>query len=218
MNTTQKDKAEILIADDHPIVCEGIEKILSKTADLVLSGKAHTGEELMDKINQRAWDLLLLDIAIPGASGMQLLKEVKQKQSELPVVMLSIYPEERFAIDFLKAGASGYVHKSNSPEQMLESFRRVRKGETYISPFLAQKVALDTVQLKTQPHKSLSTREYQVMCMIASGKTVSEIGKELNLSVKTISTHRSRILKKMKMKSNARLTNYCIKNFIIDFS
>lgn len=209
-------KIKILIADDHAIVCKGIEQIISTTPDLAVTDQAHSGEEVLQKARQVPWDLILLDISMPGMSGVPLLKQLKKEHPKLPVVMLSVYPEDRYGIEFLRTGASAYLSKTSPPDQLIDTIRRAAKGEVVISPHLAQKVALDMIQTQSPLHQPLSPREYQVMIMIASGKTVSEIGKELNLSVKTISTHRAHILKKMSMASNNQLINYCIKNHLID--
>lgn len=211
-----KDKIRILIADDHTIVCKGIEQILSTTPDLVVIGQAHSGEELLLKARQNQWDLILLDISMPGMSGIPLLKQLKREHKKLPVVMLSVYPEERYGVEFLRSGASAYLNKTSPADQLIDTIRKAAKGEVVVSPFLAQKIAMDMIQTQSPPHHPLSPREYQVMLMIASGKTVSEIGRELKLSVKTISAHRANILKKMNMTSNNQLINYCIKNLLID--
>lgn len=207
----------ILIADDHAVVCKGIEQILSNTPDLVVAGQANTGEEVLEKVKQGGWNLVLLDISMPGPSGLKLLKLLKKGRPDLPVIMLSVYPEERYGLDFLKAGASAYLTKTSPPEQLIDAIRKVAKGETIVGPVLAQKIALDQIHSNELAlHQSLSEREYQVLCMLGSGKTVSEIARELSLSVKTVSSHRSRILVKMNMKTSAQLTHYCVKNFLVD--
>jgi DNA-binding NarL/FixJ family response regulator len=216
MTTEIKPKLKILIADDHAVVCKGIEQILNATPDMASGGMAGSGEDVLDKIRNQRCDLVLLDISMPGLSGLALLKQIKKEWPKLPVLMLSVYPEERYAIEFLKCGASGYLAKTSAPDLLTDVIRRVANGETYIGPALAQRVALDLIQANIPAHQNLSDREFQVLCMIGSGKGVSEIGREIGLSVKTISTHRTHILKKMNMKSNAQLTNYCIKNFLVD--
>jgi DNA-binding NarL/FixJ family response regulator len=213
---TPDAKIKILIADDHAIVCKGIEQILSTTPDLAVMDFAHTGEELLEKARQSAWDLILLDISMPGISGIPLLKQLKKEHRKLPVVMLSVYPEDRYGVEFLRSGASAYLNKTSPPDQLIETIRKVAGGEIVVSPHLAQKIALDAIQTQSPLHHPLTTREHQVMLMLASGNTVSGIGKELGLSVKTVSTHRSNILKKMNMANNNQLINYCIKNHLID--
>jgi DNA-binding NarL/FixJ family response regulator len=162
-------------------------------------------------------DLVVLDIAMPGRGGLDILKEIKTQMPRLPVLMLSMYPEEQYAIRVLKSGASGYLTKESAPAELVKAIQQISQGRKYISPYLAEKLAIDLeVSTDKLPHELLSDREYQVMCMIASGKTLKEIAAGLSLSIKTISTYRSRILEKMNMKTNAELTHYAIKNRLVD--
>jgi DNA-binding NarL/FixJ family response regulator len=208
---------KILIADDHAVVREGLKQILSESPDLVVAAEASTGQEVLNIIGKKELDLVVLDIAMPGRGGLDILKEIKNQKPKLPVLILSMYPEEQYAVRVLKAGASGYITKESAPDELIKAIRQIIQGKKYVSPSLAEKLALDLeIRSETPPHEALSDREFQVMCMIASGKTLKEIAEGLSLSIKTISTYRSRILEKMNMKSNAALTHYAIKNRLVD--
>jgi DNA-binding NarL/FixJ family response regulator len=209
-------KIKILIADDHPIVREGYKKILMDTSDMVVSDEAENGQEVLNYIRKKDYDLILLDISMPGRSGLEILKELKNEKPKLPVLILSIYPEEQYAVRAFRAGASGYLTKASAPHELISAIRKISGGGRYITSSLAEKLTyyLDADAAKPL-HESLSDREYQVMLMLASGKTVSEIGAELCLSVKTISTYRSHILEKMKLKNNAEITLYAVQNKLI---
>jgi two-component system invasion response regulator UvrY len=208
---------KILIADDHPIVRQGFKQVLSETADLVVADEAGNGQEVLAFVAKRDYDVILLDISMPGKNGLEVLKELKVANPKIPVLILSIYPEEQYAIRALKAGASGYLTKASVPEELISAIRKVSRGGKYISSSLAEKIAyeLDSDSGKA-PHETLSDREYQILLMIASGKTVSDIAGEMCLSVKTVSTYRSRILDKMKLKNNAELTTYAIRNKLVE--
>ncbi len=206
----------VLIADDHTIVRKGLKQILTETPDMVVADEASNGHEVMSKIRQRDYDVVLLDISMPGKSGLDILKELKAEKPKLPVLVLSMYPEEQYAVRVLRAGASGYLTKESAPDELVVAMRKVAQGKKYVSPSLAEKLAFDLeFDAKRPLHEALSDREYQVMCMIASGKTVGEIAEKLNLSAKTISTYRARILEKMNMKNNAELTHYAIQNRLV---
>ena len=208
---------KILIADDHAIVREGLKQILSESDDLAVADEASTGQEVLEKINKNDLDLVILDIAMPGRGGLDILKEIKTQKPKLPVLMLSMYPEEQYAVRVLKSGAAGYLTKESAPGELVMAIRQISQGKKYISPSLAEKLAVDLEISPDKPsHETLSDREYQVMCMIASGKTLKEIADGLSLSIKTISTYRSRILEKMNLKTNAELTHYAIKNNLVD--
>jgi len=207
----------ILIADDHTIVRKGLKQILAETQDMVVAGEASNGFEVMEKVRNNHYDVLLLDISMPGKSGLDILKELKMENPKLPVLVLSMYPEEQYAVRVLRAGASGYLTKESAPEELVVAMRKVARGKKYVSPSLAEKLAVDLeVDASKPPHETLSDREYQVLCMIASGKTVGEIAEKLLLSAKTISTYRARILEKMNMKNSAELTHYAIQNKLVD--
>lgn len=208
---------KILIADDHAIVREGLKQILAETPDMVVADEASNGQEVLNKVWEKEYDVVVLDISMPGISGLDILKQLKSQRPKLPVLVLSMHPEEQYAVRVLRTGASGYLTKQSVPDELIMAIRKVSLGRKYVSSFLAEKLASDLgIETEKLPHETLSDREYQVMCMIASGKTVKEVADELFLSVKTISTYRSRILEKMKMTSNAELTHYAIKNKLVD--
>ncbi len=208
---------KILIADDHPIVRKGLKEILSEHPDMKVLGEAQNSREVLNFVRKEHWDVVVLDITMPGRDGLDVLKELKKKRPRLPVLILSIHPEEQYGVRALKAGASGYLTKESAPDRLVSAIRKILERGKYVSPGLAEKLAFDVEKDPQKlPHERLSDREYQVLGMIASGKTVGQIGGELSLSVKTISTYRSRILSKMGMKTNAELTHYVIRNKIIE--
>ena len=208
---------KILIADDHPVFRRGLKQIIAETTDIVVADEAADGLEVLNKVKVGDFDVVLLDISMPGKTGIDVLAQLKYERPKLPVLMLSMHPEEQYAVRALRAGASGYLTKESAPDELVGAIRKVSTGGKYVSASLAEKLA-SIVQKEGEelPHQTLSDRELHVMCLIASGKTVSEIAKGLSLSVKTISTYRSRILEKMKMKNNAELTRYAINNSLID--
>jgi DNA-binding NarL/FixJ family response regulator len=207
----------VLIADDHAIVRSGLRRILDQTSDIALTGEAASAAELWPMICEGRWDVVILDVNLPGRSGLELLADIKRERPELPVVILTIYSEEQYAVRALKAGASGFLTKESAPEKLIEAVRKAAQGGRFITPEVAERLAMSVARGKEgPPHDSLSDREFQILKMIASGKTVSEIGRQLALSVKTISTHRTRILKKMNLKTNAELTHYAIRNRLVD--
>jgi two-component system invasion response regulator UvrY len=208
---------DVLIADDHTIVRKGLKQILADTPDVAVKEEAGSAQEVIKKIKAKTFDLVLLDISLPGRSGLDVLKQLKCLRPDLPVLVLSMHPEEQYAIRSIRAGASGYLTKDSAPEELLKAIRKVARGGKYITASLAEKLATELEgERKGLPHETLSDREYQVMCMIATGKTVKEIAEVLSLSVKTISTHRARILIKTGMKNNAQLTHYAIKHNLVD--
>lgn len=206
----------VLVADDHTIVREGLKQILSDTPDIEVAGEAANAKEVISKVSDNDYDLVLLDISFPGRSGIDILKQLKCLKPKLPILILSMYPEEQYAVRSLKAGASGYVTKESASDELINAIRQVTKGKKYITTSLAERLVFELEKdYEDQPHEVLSDREYQVMCLIASGKTVTEIAEALSLSVKTISTHRSRILQKMAMHNNAQLTHYAITHGLV---
>lgn len=208
---------KVIIADDHPVVRQGLKQILTDEPDIAVVGEANNSQELLKQIANQSCDVVVLDITMPGRDGLETLKELRRERPKLPVLILSIHPEDQFGLRVLKAGAAGYMTKETAPDELVKAIRKVFAGGKYLSPTLAEKIAfdLDRDTLKP-PHETLSDREYVVMCLLASGKTVSEVSRELSLSVKTVSTHRARILEKMKMKTNAELTHYAVKNRLVD--
>jgi two-component system invasion response regulator UvrY len=207
---------KILIADDHTLVRKGLKQLLMDTKGIERVDEAGDGKETINKVNKKDYDLVLLDISLPGRSGIDVLKQLKSHKPKLPVLILSMHPEEQYAVRSLRAGASGYLTKESAPDELIDAIRKVANGGKYITSSLAEKLAGEIGPRTEKPlHETLSDREYQVMCMIASGKTVKDIAEELNLSVKTISTHRARILRKMHMDNNAQLTHYAIKHGLV---
>lgn len=209
---------KILIADDHAIVRKGLIKILMESDAWTSVDEAGSGQEALDRVLKGSYDLVLLDISMPGRGGLDVLKEIKERLPFLPVLMLSMHPEKEYALRSMRAGASGYLTKDNAPEELVRAIRKVLSGGRYVTASLAEILVLE-VEKKDRagrlPHEILSNREYQVLRMIASGKTVSEIAGELFLSVKTVSTYRSRILEKIRAKNNVELTRYAFENRLI---
>ena len=207
----------ILIADDHPVFRQGLRQIINEASDMVVTYEVSEGLEVLDTVRAGSCDVVLLDISLPGINGIDILKQLKKERPGLPVLMLTMHPEEQYAMRALKAGASGYLTKESTPDELVLAIRKVSAGGKYVSSSLAEKLAYELGRIDKQtPHESLSDREYQIMILIASGKTVTEIAKELSLSIKTISTYRARILEKMGIKNNAELTYYAIKNQLVD--
>lgn len=208
---------KILIADDHPIVRKGLKEIIKDTPGMKVVDEASNGQEVLEKVSSTDFDVILLDISMPGRSGLDVLKDIKKQRPNLAVLVLSIHPEEQYAVRSFKAGASGYLTKESAPNELLAALQKVSTGGKFVSSSLAERLALALDEdFEKPPHEALSTREYEVMRKIAGGKTVSEIARELFLSPKTISTYRARILEKMCMKNNAELVRYALKNRLVD--
>jgi DNA-binding NarL/FixJ family response regulator len=207
---------KILVADDHAIVREGLKQIVADTSGLAVTGEAASEQETLELLRKHDFDVVLLDIAMTGRGGLEVLKQIKQEKPELPVLILSMYPEEQYAVRALKMGAAGYLTKVSAPDELIKAIKKIATGRKYVSNSLAEKLAFN-LEIDTEKplHECLSDREFQVMCMIASGKTVKNIAEKLSLSVNTISTYRFRILDKMRMKSNSELTHYAIKNRLV---
>lgn len=207
----------VLIADDHPLVREGLKKILKGEVDISVVGVAANGAELLSIVQNQNLDVVVMDFSMPGRTGLDVLKELRDHRPKLPVLILSMHPEERFAVRVLKAGAAGYLTKESAPEELVKAIHKVAGGGKYVTPTLAEKLACDVGKNPDNPpHETLSDREYQIMCMIASGTSVKEISEELSLSINTINTYRARILEKMDMKTNIDLTHYALRNGLID--
>jgi two-component system invasion response regulator UvrY len=209
---------KVLIADDHPIVRQGLRQILAETPDLEVAGEAVNSQEALDQVRGGGWDVLVLDITMPGRSGFDILKELKYEQPDLPVLVLSIHAEEQLAVRALKAGASGYLTKENAPKELVKAIRKVVSGGKYISPRLAETLlALDLDPASDRPrHETLSDREFQVMQLMAGGKTLTEIAEELSLSARTVSTYRTRLMEKLNLKTNAELMRYVLEHGLIE--
>jgi DNA-binding NarL/FixJ family response regulator len=207
----------IIIVDDHPIVRQGLKQILSEEPDMAVFGEAQNSQEVLELIRKQDWDIVVLDISMPGRGGLDVLKEIKHERPKLPVLILSIHPEDQYAVRALKAGASGYLTKESAPEALVRAIRKILRGGKYVSSTLAEKLAYNLEAETEKPlHETLSDREYQVMLMIAQGKTTNAIAEEMALSIKTVSTYRARILEKMKMNTIADITYYVIKNNLLD--
>jgi two-component system, NarL family, invasion response regulator UvrY len=205
---------KILIADDHPIVRRGLKEILSDDPGIAMVGEAESSSEVIELVRTHHWDAVVLDITMPGRGGLDTLKELKRLHPELPVLMLSMHSEDQFAMRAFKAGAAGYMTKESAPNELITAIRKITKGGKYVSATFAEKL-VSIMGAEPPSQDSLSAREYQVMLMIASGNTLSQIAEEMNLSIKTISTYRTRILEKMKMQNNAEITYYAIKNGLV---
>ena len=204
---------KILIADDHPVVRRGVRQVLSEEPDMGTFGEAQNSQEVLQLVKQNDWDVVVLDITMPGRGGIDILRELKRERPKLPVLILSVHPEDQYAVRALKAGAAGYITKESVTNELVEAIRKVLKGGRYVSASLAERLALRLGEDISRPvHEALSNREYQVMILIASGKRLGEIAEGLSLSVKTISTYRQRILEKMKMRNNSELIRYAIKH------
>ena len=207
----------ILIADDHALVRAGFRQFLEEDNSFREIGEARSGTETLDRLREGGWNLVVLDINMPDRSGIDILRHIRASYPETKVLMLSGFPERQYAIHVLRAGASGYLSKDAAPEELLRAVRTVLTGRRYVSAALAEILASDIGGDSEQPlHAKLSAREFQILCKLAAGMSVSEIGKELRLSVKTVSTYRSRILEKMNFRTNADLTSYALKNGIIE--
>jgi DNA-binding NarL/FixJ family response regulator len=207
----------ILVADDHAVVRQGVKQILADVSDMAVKDEAQNGSETLEKVLQHDYDVVLLDISMPGRSGLEVLEDIKNQRPKLAVLILSMHPEEQYAVRALRAGASGYLTKASAPQELIGAIRKVAGGGKYVTSSLAEKLA-DELETDTEklPHERLSNREHQVMLMLAEGKSVSDIADELCLSVKTISTYRTRIMAKMGMKKNAELTLYAVHNKLIN--
>lgn len=208
----------VLIADDHAVLRMGLKQLISDECAArgpIVFGEAQNGHEVLDLARTESWDVILLDISMPGRDGLDVLRELHHTYPNVRALVLSMYPEEQYAVRALKLGAWGYLTKDSAPEELPKAIDKVMEGGKYISPALAEKLAFDLGAHNEGP-ETLSHREYQVMRMIASGKTVKQIAEELALSVKTVSTYRVRVLEKMRMKTNAELTHYAVHNRLVE--
>ena len=208
---------KILIADDHAIVREGLKQIVAEESDMEVTGEAANADEVFEILRTNNFDIAIIDINMPGKSGLDLLKDLKVQLPKLPLLILSMYGEEQYGIRALKAGASGYLRKASAPNELVVAIRKIVSGGKYINQQLAENLA-DTVDKSyiKLPHENLSDREYEVMCKITSGESAEKISKDLSISIHTFYTYRNRILEKMKMKSNVELTQYVINNKLIE--
>jgi len=207
----------IIIADDHTVVRQGLKQILAAEADMLVVGEAKNFTETLKVVRTLNWDVLILDYSMPGGNGLQVLKEIKQSFPQRPVLILSMHPEDAIAISALRAGAAGYMNKECASEELTIAIRKAVSGKKYVSAALAEKLAVELEEgSEGLPHESLSDREYRVMWMIASGKSISNIAEELSLSPNTVSTYRIRIFKKLKVENNSDLVRYAIKHGLVE--
>jgi DNA-binding NarL/FixJ family response regulator len=208
---------KVLLADDHAILRGGLKEILVRQLESVECGEAENAEQVLAQVREHPWDLLILDISMPGRSGLDILGDLRMLRPRLPVLVLSMLPDDQFGKRVLKAGAVGYLRKESAPEELIKAIRKVLAGGRYVSPELAEKLAVDLDEQANRPiHEKLSAREFEILVMIGFGKTVSQIAEELNLSVTTVSTYRARILEKMNMATTAELMRYALRNHLVD--
>jgi len=207
----------VLIADDHAILRRGLREILMRELEGVVCGEAENAQQVLAQVQSQNWDLAIVDITMPGRSGLDVLRDMQQIRPGLPVLVLSMHPEDQYGKRVLKAGASGYMNKESAPEELIKAIRKVLAGGRYVSPALAEKLAVEWGTNAGQPlHENLSDREFEVLRMMALGKTTSQIAAELHLSVTTVSTYRARILDKMNMTTTAELMRYALRNGLVD--
>lgn len=206
----------ILIADDHAIVREGLKQVISTTDDMAVAGEAADGLEALEQVRKHDWDVIVLDMTMPGISGIDLIKRLRKEKHGLHVLVLSMHREDQFAVRALKAGASGYLTKGSAPDVLISAIRRVAGGGKYISRALAEKLAFEVDPFEEKPlHETLSDREYQVLRMISSGKNINQIAEELSLSANTVSTHKHRLMRKLNVSNNAELIQYALSQEIV---
>jgi DNA-binding NarL/FixJ family response regulator len=206
-----------LIADDHAVLRRGLADVLSEERDIVVRGEAGSCREVLAKLRQGEWDVVVLDLNFPDGNGLDLLREIKRERPKLPILILTIASEDQYAVRALRSGASGYLTKESAPEELVQAVRKVVAGGRYVSPKLAERLAVMIDRDAEQPpHDQLSEREFQVFRLIASGRAVSQVAEELHLSVKTVSTYRARVLEKMNLRTNAELTVYAVRNHLVE--
>lgn len=211
------NKIKILIADDHAIVREGLKQIVAEEKDMIVCGEATDSKQLMHLLEKDKWDIVILDINMPGRNGLETLKDIKQLYPELPVLILTMFSEEQYGIRAIKSGASGYLKKVSAPDELVHAIRKIVTGRKYITETLAEKLAANLSEPKiSSPHEKLSDREFEIMCSIAQGKSADEIAKDLSISVNTFYTYRNRILEKLSVKSNVAITQYAIRHKLTD--
>ena len=207
---------KLLIADDHPIVRQGLKQIVSSERDMIVAGEASNSAEVLELVRTGDFDVVLLDVSMPGRGGLEVLKELKHAHPKLPVLILSIHAEDELVVRALRAGASGYVTKDSSPTELVVAIRKIARGGRYVSMALAEQLALDLSTGEERPlHERLSDREFEIMSLIASGKTVGQIAEGLSLSVKTISTYRARVMEKLKIHNDAELIRYALEHELV---
>jgi len=207
----------VFVADDHAVVRRGLVEILTEASDMIVAGEASTGREVLQAVWKHDYDALVLDISMPDGGGLEVLQQLQTLKPDLRVLILSMYPERQYAVRALKSGAAGYLTKESAPNELLAAIRQVASGGRYITPSLAEKLAAELGgEVEKEPHQTLSDREYQVMILLAAGKSVSEIAEGLSLSVKTISTYRARILEKLGLSSTAEIIRYALARGLVE--
>lgn len=206
----------VLVADDHPVVRKGIRQILDDTPDIVVAGEATNAREVLAHVREEVCDVVLLDLTMPGSTGLDLLEAVRRERPELPVLVLSMHPEDQYAVRVLKAGAAGYMTKESAPDELVQAIRKVYAGGKYVTPSVAERLVDELGGGGRAPHEALSDREFEVLCLIAKAMSVKQIARELQLSEKTVSTYRARVLEKLRLGSTAALIRYAIRNRLVD--
>ncbi len=208
-------KHDVLLADDHAIIRDGLRQILGETDDLQAAGEAANAQQVLERLAEREWDVLVLDVSMPGRSGIDLIRQIRSDGNEIPILVLSMHDEEQYALRALKAGASGYLNKEADTEILLDAIRKVMRGGVYVSPAVAELMARDLIGGGRQRHQALSDREFDIFLKLAAGNGLTEIADELSISVKTVSTHKTRIMQKMEMQNLTDLVRYALKNRLI---
>lgn len=206
----------IIIADDHHVVREGLKQIISEGHNMQVTGEAKHGQELLDLMSKEKYDVVIMDLSMPGKSGLELLKELKSIHPKTPVLVLSMHPEEKYGVRVLRAGASGYMTKESAPAELIKAIDKIYHGGKYVSELMAEEILTQFDDMSDQPHKLLTDREYEVLLLLAKGISVKDISEKLLISPATVSTYRARILEKMNLSSNADITYYAIKAGLID--
>ncbi len=205
----------ILMVDDHAVVRRGFQQIAGDAYGSVVVGEASSAEEALTLVQQQRWDVVVMDVNLPGRSGLDILRELKRERPQLPILIYSMHPEEHYAVRALKAGAAGYVTKASAPDELIRAIRKVASGGRYVSPWLAERLAQDAAGDAEHSHEALSEREHEVLRMLASGRSATEIASQLSLSVKTVSTYRTRALEKLGLQSNAELVRYAFEHRLV---
>jgi two-component system invasion response regulator UvrY len=206
----------VLVADDHAVVRRGVRQIVNEAPDMVVAGEASTGHQVLQQVETHDYDVLVLDISMPGRNGLEVLKQLQALELDLHILILSMYPEKQYAMRALKAGAAGYLTKESAPDELVAAIRKVARGGKYITQSLAEKLAAELEgEAKILPHEALSDREYQVMILLAAGKSLTDIAEELTLSVKTVSTYRARVLAKLNLKGTAEIIRYVFEHGLV---
>lgn len=207
---------KVLIADDHALVRRGLRETLSDAGDIFVGGEASSAHEIREAVRREPWDVIVLDINLPGGNGIDLLADIRRERPNVPTLILTVYSEDQYAVRAIRAGAAGFLTKETAPERLVEAVRHAARGGRYVSPAVAEKLASFVSGATGKAHEALSNREFEILKLIGSGKTVSEIARDLALSVKTVSTHRVRLLRKMGLRTNAELMRYAVQQGLVE--